>query len=87
MMDYMTCLICLAIIAIPASKRLYAAKPPARLMSRDSLGPVIVVIALLTLQQGLAVVVKSMSWYDSSVDQVPTAACVMAVVLTLLCCV
>ena len=74
LLDFMTCLICLVAITYPAAPKLYAAKPIARLMSRAAMLPGLLLVALMVLQQGVGnAVVRSMSWFDSSGDQVSTA--------------
>ncbi len=70
-MDYGSTVVCLAIAATPTSKQLYAAKIPHRLMSWIFLLPVLLHGAFAALGQGVAIVVlNSMDWYDSTVDQV-----------------
>lgn len=74
-MDFMTCLICLVAITYPAAPKLYAAKPAARLMSPGAMLPGLLLVALMVLQQGVgSAVVQSMSWFNSSGDQV--SACI-----------
>lgn len=79
LMDCGTIIICLASFAVPASEQLCAAKPFARLMSVDVLGPVLLLMVLFAVQQGLAVAVThSMSWHDSNLFQIPNPHTVLS---------
>ncbi len=70
-MDFGSTVVCLAIAATPTSKQLYAAKVPHKLMSWVFLAPILLHGASAALTQGLAIVIlNSMDWYDSKVDQV-----------------
>ena len=70
-MDFGVTLVCLAMAMTSTCKELFAVKPQHRLMSWETLGPILFNVLFVAVNQGLAVlIVKSKSWSDTDTQQV-----------------
>lgn len=70
-MDFGVTIVCLVMAMTSTCKELFAVKPQHRLMSWQTLAPILFSVLIVAVNQGLAVsVVKSMRWSDTDVQQV-----------------